>query len=222
MSRVEYKLLVQRSNNCRQLLLFFDRNIETIYHMGALLNIVVIDPKSKKALDGLEKVGINRLPATITPSGKKIIGGEAIKKFFADKIQNQQPRPAKIGATDFGNNPDLAEMYREEMQIGKQRNEQEPDGHFDFGAAMRKAEERAPQHRVGGGTGDQRVGEGRVGEGRVEGNQNEEHQNPQRGGGLAGTYDPLASLRSLRTDNQQDAQMEAAWLQNNVGWGGDH
>jgi len=162
-----FKLIVQPTDNCLELLRYIHKNIEDINAMDAR---IVIEKLGKDDIDDemveiFRKKGITRLPALIAPDGHTFIGIKQVISLFEKNLKavrtNSRADPAQETNAEMGSNPDLASFWEAEMYQGydqrtgkfvpRDDGDEEDDECKDMkrklAAASRKTQ---PKHRVAG------------------------------------------------------------------------
>lgn len=127
-----FKLIVQTSDTCLDLLRYMNKNITTINQLGVR---VAVEKISKQEFDDdmvetLRKKGITRLPALIAPDGKLFIGIKRITDLF-DKNLNSARNDSRTNPSgeyggpatgaEMGSNPDLTDFWQAELFAGQDR-----------------------------------------------------------------------------------------------------
>jgi hypothetical protein len=122
-----FKLIVQPTNNCLEVLRYLNRNIRSVNKLGIGVIIEKIDG-NEELIEILRKRGITRLPVLLSPDGNNAIGMRQVIDLFEKGIK-RIPGRARSGAeandeydssnTDFGTNPDLANFWERELYSGR-------------------------------------------------------------------------------------------------------
>lgn len=166
-----FKLIVQVSDACLELLRYVNKNIGDVNKLGAR---VAVEKISKNEMDEdmiemLRKKGITRLPALIAPDGKVFIGLKKIMDLFEKNLNNAR-NSERVSASDgydgpaadseIGSNPDLNNFWQQELYAGMDRkgkmiprkDKDEDEGESaDIEKRMSDYRRNVPKHRRTGG-----------------------------------------------------------------------
>jgi hypothetical protein len=121
-----FKLIVQVSDTCIELLRYLDKNIVSVNNLGAKVQVEKIgkDEFDEDMVETLRKKGITRLPALVAPDGKLFIGLKKIMDLFEKNLNNvrNDARTGAIGGpaedAEMGSNPDLTDFWSRELFAG--------------------------------------------------------------------------------------------------------
>ena len=163
-----FKLIVQVSDNCLDLLRYIDKNISDINSLGVRLHVEKI-AKSEcddEMIENLRKHGITRLPALISPDNKIFIGIACITNLFEKNLNNirtgQRVGPIKEGfnqsatSAEIGSNPDMTDYWMRELYSGTDENgklkprddpDEAEDESKDYEKKMRDQQKNQPKQR---------------------------------------------------------------------------
>ena len=128
-----YKLYVQPSEACVEVLKYVDKKVGEINRIGALVNVInvikSVDPAVKQ---DLERLRIKRFPALVSPRGECMLGFKQIVDMFENNLGGRPKRADNMAVTDdyvndpaahtdIGNDPDLSRFWAAEMFQGVDR-----------------------------------------------------------------------------------------------------
>ncbi|SIP86048.1 Hypothetical protein PACV_335 [Pacmanvirus A23] len=123
-----FKLIVQVSDNCLDLLRYLDKNINDINKLGVRVQVEKIakDEFDDEMVENLRKRGITRLPALIAPDNKIFIGLASITNLFEKNLNNvrtgQRVGPIRGGdSSESDSNLDISDYMMKEMYEGTDR-----------------------------------------------------------------------------------------------------
>jgi hypothetical protein len=88
LSHNRFKVIVQPSRNCLELLEYINNNIQSINKMGIWLQVekVTRDDMTDDLVEIFRKNGITRLPVMFSPDGRSFIGTSKIRDIFERNI----------------------------------------------------------------------------------------------------------------------------------------
>ena len=149
-----FKLVVQPSQRCIEVLQYLDDNIQQINRIGIMIKIEKLDKADldEATVRALHTHGIARLPALIIPGQKRpLVGSQKIIDLFGSRMNTLRTTSRIDGTMD--SNTDLSEFWKNELFSNQNgtlvpRKETEPE---DQGAEiMRRMNEyqtNQPKHR---------------------------------------------------------------------------
>ncbi len=153
------KLIVSPTPTCYKILDWIKTNIDTIIAARIYLKIVYISDSRMDSVmaDELQKKGIARLPAAITPNGKILIGIEKIRGYLGQSMRRQSISSTLDNDDDVG----LQDIWQRELFAGrdaktgaliprKDTDEAEDQG-IDIQRKMDNYAQNVPAHRGGNG-----------------------------------------------------------------------
>lgn len=83
-----FKLIVQYTVSCLEILKYLDKHINKINNLGAIVHIKKVDANIDDALaDMFRRKGITRLPALIAPDGTLFIGIKQVFELFEKNLK---------------------------------------------------------------------------------------------------------------------------------------
>lgn len=136
-----FKLIVQPTETCLDLLRFLYKNIEDINALGV---VVKVEKISKDELDDdlaemFRKKGITRLPAMIAPDGFIFIGLKQIIDLFEKNLKTCK-MSSRADPADSGDVSDywMKEMYSGRDKAGKAVARQDEDDEDDESASLQR------------------------------------------------------------------------------------
>ncbi len=239
MSQIKtFKLIVQVSDNCLDLLRYLDKNISDINKLGVKVQVEKIarDEFDDEMVENLRKRGITRLPALIAPDNKIFIGLASITSLFEKNLNNvrtgQRVGPIRDGndemSTEMGSNPDMTDFWMKELYEGTDRStgklivrndKDEPDDESgDIERKMSMYRRNVPKHRQQSSGREKDIDPMPRNRGRrrdeLEDNievddEYDEPEPPRRG--RASTMEPSDDVAG----DDMDQRMMAAWMDNN-------
>lgn len=132
MSNKTFKLIVQDSDNCIELLRYINRNICDIMKMNVRIRVQKIDPKDidEEELDYLRKKGITRLPTMVSPDGKLFIGCTQIRSLF-EKNMNRRKIPMPINDDEILSKHYMSVLKNNKIDKTQLMMEDKEDDDFD-------------------------------------------------------------------------------------------
>jgi hypothetical protein len=158
-----FKLLVQVSECCVDILKYLDKNITTINQLGVKIQIQKInkDDLDEELVRKLNDKGITRLPALITDDQKVFIGIKKIRDLFESGLNSVRkssiagPAIDTGGGAEMGNNPDMQDFYMRELYEGYEngkfiprKDDDKVDGDKnDIEDRIRRYQGSVPKHR---------------------------------------------------------------------------
>lgn len=163
MSTKTFKLLVQVSECCLDILRYFEANIIQINQLGIRIHVEKINKKDldEELVHKLNSKGITRLPALITDSGKVYIGIGKIRNAFetefnsARKSEIGEPSYGAASGAEMGSNPELQDFYTRELYEGfkdgkfipRKDDEKNDSDRNDIEDRMKRYNQNVPTHR---------------------------------------------------------------------------
>lgn len=131
MSRIKiFKLIVQPTETCLELLRYLDKNIGDVNSLGAGVQIEKIsnDEIDEDLIETFRKKGITRLPALLAPDGHVFIGLKQVIELFEKNLNSSRtgaragpitdPYGGPANDAELGSNPDLTTFYMRELYSG--------------------------------------------------------------------------------------------------------
>lgn len=131
MSRIKlFKLIVQPTETCLELLRYLHKNIEDVNRLGAGVQIEKVDKGEidDDLLEIFRKKGITRLPALLAPDGHIFIGLKQVVELFEKNLNNSRTSSRAGPANDpyggpaydaeLGSNPDMTNFWMRELYAG--------------------------------------------------------------------------------------------------------
>lgn len=230
-----FKLIVQPTESCLDLLRYIDKNIKEINSMGAGIRVEKItkDEIDDDLIAVFNKQGITRLPAMIAPDNHIFIGLRQISDVFQKNLNNGRNRDrasAYSGAdAEFGSNPDLTDFYMKELYSGvtkrgkfiPREDDDDDDAELnkhDIQRRMAQYDRNKPRHRRAGGGERNRDYDDEPRRRRYDDDDvdniddsDDEPEPPRRGGKKR----PQVSNSGDARGDDMDDQMLAAWMDNN-------
>lgn len=160
-----FKLIVQPSINCMELLRYLNKNIEEVNVLGVGIKIEKISGEiDDDTAEVFRQKGITRLPALIAPEGKVFIGLQQVIGLFEKnltRVKNMARASgygtAEIDSPEYGGGTDVASYMQREIFAGVERDgkgrliqqkdkDMTPDESDDFQKKM-SAFNRVTKHR---------------------------------------------------------------------------
>ncbi len=196
-----FTLIIQSSDNCIELLRYFDKNIKAINALGVQIKIKKIDMDGGLA-DKLRSRGITRLPVIIAPDKKIFMGLKSIMDLFDKNLSNTKPVPKGATTNDSIHDIWMKELYAGYDSNGKMIPRKDDDESRDMGGDIQR---RVASHKTGQHTADtpalqQYMGRDNIGDVRL----------PEP------PIDLTMSTGDDPAGDDMDARIRAAWLDNNV------
>lgn len=120
-----FKLIVQPTDNCLELLRYLDKNITMVNSLGVRIHIEKIskDEFDEDMVETLRTKGITRLPVLLAPDGKMKIGLKQVIDLFEKNINNanNNARTGPIDDAEIGTNPDMTDFWMNELYNGSDK-----------------------------------------------------------------------------------------------------
>jgi hypothetical protein len=233
-----FKLIVQPTETCLELLRYVDKNIEDINRLGVGVRIEKISKNDidEDLIEVFRKRGIVRLPTMLAPDGTAFTGLKQITALFEKNLNTARngaradPYGGPAVDAEFGSNPDMTDFWHRELFSGRDsdgrsvpRKDEEEDENDGEDMTRRLAEYRRnePAHRSRAAARERDVDpaprRGRAADVHDTHDDNIADSPPRaraRGGGNTATR--MESTGDPRADDM-DAAMLAAWMDNNAG-----
>ena len=235
-----FKLIVQPTPTCMDLLKYLNKNIRSVNQLGARVVIERIGDgeMDDDLVDTFRKKGITRLPAMIAPDGYVFIGLKQVTEVFEKNIRNVKTmsRAEPVGMDDTGGtNPALDDFYMRELFDGVDKHGKhiprsdtdEPDGDgCNIEEQLSEYRRNVPTHRTGSdGANIDRPRQSRRTRGRGETRRRDEPQYDYDniGDDSDEEYDtrqqprlsaPMLSRTGDSKGDDMDQRMLAAWMDN--------
>lgn len=229
MSQV-FKLIVQNSETCLNILKYIDKNIHHVNSLGVKISIDKIDKNGidEDMIDILQQKGISRLPTLIAPDGKIFTGFKNIIELFEKNLNKAKNHDRVSGSEyeysnkDVGTCPDLndfwtRELYEDADEHGnlkaRKDSEETEDSNVknDISRKMASYEKKIPKHRL--------ASSGRTG--RDESQVGRRHSIDDEDDNI-GHEEDIAITKNIETkrprgsgEEAMDQRMLAAWMENN-------
>ena len=138
-----FKLIVKSTGKSTlRILRYFDEEIQLINRMGIRIVITKItdDDLTKSRIRRLREIGVKKFPALVPDKGRVRLGSDDIEELFeGNKASYQQHLRQNVrsrsdfASSDFGNTPELAQMYQSEMSLtAKKMDENRPEDNSDW------------------------------------------------------------------------------------------
>lgn len=242
-----FKLVVQPTSNCVELLRYLDANIEAINRLGVGVRVEKISKNDdENMVEIMRKKGITRLPALIAPDGKLFIGSKQIQELFDRNLStarnNNRMNPVGGAGRDSGDSrmgadsedstgSYLTDYYMREMYTGSKdgklipREDKEDDDFegntSDIDKRLAEYRKHAPKHHREPSPDDSDDEVPNYGNRGNRGGNNGNHNNNmnnRRGKGDARHDDPDDNIAS---DDEYDVPVRAPKLEPSGDNGGD-